>query len=69
MTRNTQRKEEQRRTLTVAEAAAIVGVSVPHYYKHAAAGSVPALRVGKARIVVPREQLDAYLAGNWKRPS
>lgn len=64
-TKHKQRKQEQRRTLTVAEAAAIIGVSAPFYYKLASEDKVPALRIG-ARIVVLPEQIEAFLTGKWK---
>lgn len=60
-------EQNERRTLSVQEAARAIGVSVAHYYKQVAAGTLPGVRTG-ARILVPRDQLDAFLAGEWGRP-
>ena len=58
--------KDERRTVTVEEAARAVGISLAHYYKQVAAGTVPGLRVGAKRIVVPRDQLEQFLAGTWQ---
>jgi excisionase family DNA binding protein len=49
-------------TYTVAEAAAILGISKWLYYNLAKKGEVPVLVVGR-RSLVPRNQLEAFLAG------
>lgn len=59
---------EERLTLTVREAAALAGVSTWAYYEGIKRGEVPAQKIGN-RIVVPRVQLDSFLAGTWTRPA
>ena len=44
-------------TLSVAEAAALLGVSPNHLWARINAGDVPALRLGR-RVLVPRRALD-----------
>lgn len=58
----------ERATWTVAEAAAILGIAETTYREQAAAGKLPARRIGhleRGRLVVPKIQLDRYLAGDW----
>jgi excisionase family DNA binding protein len=52
---------QDRPTLTVREAAAIIGVGAQTYYEGAARGRLPALRLSPRRIVVPTAQLWALL--------
>lgn len=52
--------EKLSRTMTVPEAAALVGVSMNSYYRAFKAGEVPGLRIG-GRIVVPRVALERFL--------
>ena len=49
-----------RPTLTVTEAAALLGIGRQTYYEAAARGEVPAIRIGR-RIVVPTAALKALL--------
>jgi excisionase family DNA binding protein len=49
-------------TVSVEEAAEILGIGRSLAYELARAGRIPALRLGK-RLVVPRRALDALLAG------
>lgn len=51
----------QRETLTIEEAAGILGISPRHAYLLAARGEIPALRLGK-RWVVVRARLEDMLA-------
>lgn len=56
-------KDEQRRaTLTVEEAGRELGISRSTAWRLVWAGRLPTLRLGH-RVVVPRVQLDALLAG------
>ena len=50
----------ERLTLTVEEAAELLGVSRALGYELVARGEIPSLRLGR-RIVVPRRALDAML--------
>lgn len=50
----------ERLTLTVAEAAGLLGISSDLAYELIARGEIPALRLGR-RIVVPRLALEAIL--------
>ena len=51
---------EQRRTLTVPETAAALGVSSDLVYDEIRAGRIRSVRIGR-RILVPREELDRLL--------
>jgi excisionase family DNA binding protein len=44
-------------TLTVREAAEIVGIGAQTYYEGAARGNLPAVRISPRRIVVPTAKL------------
>lgn len=52
---------EERLTLTVDEAAAVLGISRALAYELIARHEIPSLRLGR-RIVVPRKALDDLLA-------
>ncbi len=52
---------EQRLTLTVDEAAQVLGISRAFAYELIARGEIPSLRLGR-RIVVPRQGLEVMLA-------
>ncbi len=54
--------EEQCQTLTVAEAAHLLGVSDRHLYELCRRGQVPALRLG-TRWLIPRAALERLLEG------
>ena len=49
-------------TLTVPEAAAVLGISRDSAYRAAARGEVPTVRIGR-RLLVPRHQLARMLGG------
>lgn len=51
----------ERLTLTIAETAKLLGVSLPTAYLLAKRGEIPVLKLGK-RLVVPRRALDDFLA-------
>jgi excisionase family DNA binding protein len=48
---------QERPTLTVREAADIVGIGAQTYYEGAARGNLPAVRISPRRIVVPTAEL------------
>lgn len=52
----------ERRTYTVTEAAAVLGISRTSAYERVRAGELPALRLGR-RIVITRTVVDAMLTG------
>ena len=56
--------ETARRTLTVLEAARVLGVGRGTAYELVRSGQLPALRLGPKRIVIPREGLNRLLAGD-----
>lgn len=51
----------ERRTYTVTEAAAVLGISRTSAYERVRAGELPALRLGR-RIVITRTVVDAMLS-------
>lgn len=51
-----QNVSRQSRTVSVVEAAAMLGIAPNSYYRAARSGEVPSLRVG-GRVLVPREPL------------
>lgn len=50
-------------TLTVPQAARILGIGLNVAYDAARKGQIPTLRMGKRRLVVPRHKLEAILGG------
>lgn len=50
----------RRRTLTVSEAAELLGIGKNAAYEAAKRGDIPSLRIGR-RVVVPREALEELL--------
>lgn len=52
-----------RRTLTVSEAAACLGVSRNTAYEAVRRGTIPSIRIGR-RILVPIHALDGLLSGD-----
>ena len=52
----------ERETLTVEQAAKVLGIGRGTAYEAVRAGELPAIRIGK-RLVVPRQALDRLLAG------
>lgn len=59
---------QARPTLTVEEAAGVLGVSRGAAYKAAQTGEIPTLRIGR-RIVVPTARLLALLGGEDLPPA
>lgn len=57
---------ESERTMTVPEAAAILGIGRNAAYEAAKTGQIPTIRIGK-RILVPRAALDRMLEGGAPR--
>ena len=53
----------ERETLTVEQAAKVLGIGRGTAYEAVRAGELPAIRIGK-RLVVPRQAIDRLLAGN-----
>lgn len=53
--------QQERQTLTVEEAAKLLGVSRGSAYEAARSGALPVLRLGR-RLLVPREALERLLA-------
>lgn len=53
-----------RATLTVEEAAVILGISRAFAYEAVARGEIPCIRIGR-RILVPRVALERLLASAW----
>ncbi len=53
---------DRRLTLTVPEAAVLLGISRGSAYEAARSGILPVRRIGR-RLVVPRQALAAWLAG------
>lgn len=51
---------KNRRTLTVPEAATVLGVAAGTVYRAVRTGTIPALRIGRL-VLVPREALDRLL--------
>lgn len=58
----------ERATLTVEEAARVLGIGRNAAYEAARRGDLPALRIG-GRIVVPRVALERLLAGDQPQPA
>jgi len=52
---------DERRTLSIEEAAAVLGIGRSLAYDAAKRGEIPAIKIGR-RLVVPRARLDAMLA-------
>jgi excisionase family DNA binding protein len=50
-------------TYSIPEAAALLGISTWSYYQGVRRGELPALRLTPRRLVVPKVQLEALLAG------
>jgi excisionase family DNA binding protein len=52
----------ERQTVTVGEAAKILGIGRNSAYQAVARGDIPVIRVGK-RLLIPRVQIERLLAG------
>jgi excisionase family DNA binding protein len=55
------RTADERQTLTVEEAAALLGIGRNSAYQAVASGQLPVLRIGR-RLLVPRAALERLLA-------
>lgn len=56
-----------RQTMTISEAAHVLGVGRQTAYIAAREGALPVIRVGRRRLVVPRVALERLLAtGEWR---
>jgi excisionase family DNA binding protein len=55
--------ESDRATVTVPEAARILGIGRASAYEGVRLGTIPSLRVTSRKIVVPRAALERLLAG------
>lgn len=55
-------KPKKRLTMTIAEAAEVLGIGKNKAYQAAAAGEIPVIKIGKRRLV-PIAALEAKLAG------
>jgi excisionase family DNA binding protein len=53
---------DERRTLSIEEAAEVLGVGRSLMYDAAKRGEIPVIKIGR-RLVVPRARLEALLAG------
>ncbi len=60
-------EEQTRMTLTVAEAAAVLGISRAHAYDCVRTGELPSIVLGR-RVVIPRRAIDSLL-GNVSEPA
>lgn len=60
--------ETERATVTVPEAARILGIGRASAYAAVEAGTIPSLRVTARKIVVPRAALERLLAGGKGKP-
>ena len=58
----------ERRTLSVSEAAKVLGISRAHAYDCVRTGEIPSINLGR-RVVVPIRALDDLLAGSESSPS
>ena len=56
-----QQYDSQRMTVSVEQAAIILGISRGAAYEHARAGAIPTIRLGK-RLLVPKVALEKLLA-------
>ena len=55
--------EVQKKTITIVEAAKILGIGRNHAYAAARRGDIPIIKIGK-RILVPRLALERMLQGS-----
>ena len=58
----------ERLTLTVEEAAAVLGISRAFAYEAVRRGEIPSIRIGR-RVLVPRAALERLLQGNTAPPA
>lgn len=50
---------------TVAEAAAIAGISADSIYRMIREGKFPCIRLGERSMLIPRRKFEAWLNGDW----
>jgi excisionase family DNA binding protein len=67
-TAQTQRELFPRATLTVAQAAEILGIPRRTFYLYVAQGIIPCVHVGRRKILILRETIDRLLATGAFRP-
>ena len=60
------KEDIQPATMTVAEAARVLGIGRQTAYDLVRRGELPALRLGKRRLVIPKVALERLLAGAGK---
>lgn len=58
----------ERRTLTVPEAAKIIGVCSKTAYQMVTAGKLPVIRISDKKVVIPIAALDKWLEESVKMP-
>jgi excisionase family DNA binding protein len=58
------KRTQKRRTVTVAEAAEVLGISRNGAYEAAKRGEIPTVKVGRL-VLVPKDALDRLLSGDW----
>jgi len=56
----------EKRTLTIPEAAQIIGISRSLAYRMAAEGKLPTIKVGKRKNIIPKVALDQWLKESVK---
>lgn len=62
MTKRPRARNDQSLTVTVPEAARIVGISTSKAYEAVRSGQIPSIRIG-VRIVISRARLEAFING------
>jgi excisionase family DNA binding protein len=60
--------DDERDAYSVEEVAKRLGISVRHCYQMIRKGKLPAIKLGH-RLLVPKEQLEAFLRGEWPDPN
>jgi excisionase family DNA binding protein len=55
---------QKRRTVTIAEAAEVLGISKGCAYDAAKRGEIPTVKVGRL-LLIPADGLDRLLSGDW----
>jgi excisionase family DNA binding protein len=58
----------ERRTLTVPEAAKIIGVCSKTAYQMVTAGKLPVIRISDRKVVIPKEALEKWLQDSVQWP-
>jgi len=55
--------DDEKLTLSVTECAKKIGISRPLAYQLVKEGRLPSIRIGEKRLVIPKVQLEKFLAG------